>query len=560
MAGGVLAVACWAGPGAAGAAAATCGGLTATVVGSTGTPGDDVIVGTPTSETIDGQGGNDLICGGPGDDLLGGEGNDTLIGSTNNDYLDGGSGTDTVSYVDRSSAIDASLVTLAALNRFGASSEAGADAATAAPTGGGGQINLEEFDSYYDIENITGGAGPDTLTGNFTANVLSGGPGNDTLSAAAGSDTLDGGTGVDSFAGGDGDDVLEGRDGAADATFDCGAGADEARVDTAADASAPKSGCERVVSDGDGDGLLDYADNCPTVANADQADGDGDGAGDACDPAPPPPPPPAEPPPVTDADGDGILDVADNCPQLANPDQADADGDKIGNACETLPSGKTPPVAGVNEVVEVLSGEVFIKLPKGTTTRMHALRAAPELDPGFVPLKGLASVPLGSTVDTRRGRVRVRAAADFRRASDKRRRTQTGRFSAGIFRIKQERRRRAGATSTRPRTDVQLVSAAGASSVCRTSAAASAGPKGVVRTLSAELSGQFRALGVGSIATVTSARFNVSDRCDGTLTQVGRGRVVVRDKYRKRSLTLRAGQAYLARARAFGSIKGRSPS
>jgi hypothetical protein len=36
---------------------------------------------------------------------------------------------------------------------------------------------------------------------------------------------------------------------------------------------------------------------------------------------------------VVDSDGDGILDVADNCPTVANADQADTDLDGIGNAC-----------------------------------------------------------------------------------------------------------------------------------------------------------------------------------------------------------------------------------
>ncbi len=35
-----------------------------------------------------------------------------------------------------------------------------------------------------------------------------------------------------------------------------------------------------------------------------------------------------------DADGDGIVNADDNCPGVANPDQADADGDGVGTACE----------------------------------------------------------------------------------------------------------------------------------------------------------------------------------------------------------------------------------
>lgn len=40
-----------------------------------------------------------------------------------------------------------------------------------------------------------------------------------------------------------------------------------------------------VISDFDGDGVSDDDDNCPSVANPDQADTDGDGLGDACDAA-----------------------------------------------------------------------------------------------------------------------------------------------------------------------------------------------------------------------------------------------------------------------------------
>ncbi len=70
--------------------------------------------------------------------------------------------------------------------------------------------------------------------------------------------------------------------------------------------------------DTDSDGLCDEFDNCPLVANPDQADVDDDGTGDLCD----------------DDDADGIIDINDNCPGLWNPWQEDNDGDGIGNHCE----------------------------------------------------------------------------------------------------------------------------------------------------------------------------------------------------------------------------------
>lgn len=59
-------------------------------------------------------------------------------------------------------------------------------------------------------------------------------------------------------------------------------------------------------------------DNCPDVANPDQADFNNDGSGDACD----------------DQDADQVIDVLDNCPSIANTDQANLDGDEDGDVCD----------------------------------------------------------------------------------------------------------------------------------------------------------------------------------------------------------------------------------
>jgi hypothetical protein len=80
----------------------------------------------------------------------------------------------------------------------------------------------------------------------------------------------------------------------------------------------------------DGDSLGDACDNCPLVDNEGQEDADGDGAGDVCDTCPDDP--------EDDGDGDGLCADADNCPVDPNPGQEDADEDGFGDACDNCPT------------------------------------------------------------------------------------------------------------------------------------------------------------------------------------------------------------------------------
>ncbi len=155
-----------------------------------GAAGNDAMNGLAGNDRLHGEAGDDTLRGGDGNDTLyGGDGNDVLTGGSGADVLSGSLGYDTASYADSDIGVIADLATSAA--------NAGAAAG----------------DTSFSIENLTGSAFADTLSGNSTGNVLDGGIGDDHLYGRDGADTLRGGDGNDFLDGGLRKDVLAGGDG-----------------------------------------------------------------------------------------------------------------------------------------------------------------------------------------------------------------------------------------------------------------------------------------------------------------------------------------------------------
>jgi hypothetical protein len=206
-----------------------------------------------------------------------------------------------------------------------------------------------------------------------------------------------------------------------------------------------------------------------------------------------------------------------------------------------------PPVPGKSVVVKVVSGEVLIKLPG--SGRGARATGPPK---GFKPFTGAANIPVGSQLDTSKGRVALTSAADTAGAK-----TQTSDFYKGIFQVKQSVPKKKPKKPKALITDVvmkgqiarsQCAPLKGARSAAVDAKKKKKGPKSVLGKLWGSGKGKFRTDGKYSSATVRGTIWLVQDECDGTLTKVKRGTVQVRDLKRKKTVTVKAGHSYLARA------------
>jgi hypothetical protein len=183
------------------------------------------------------------------------------------------------------------------------------------------------------------------------------------------------------------------------------------------------------------------------------------------------------------------------------------------------PTATPTPVPDVGETVVIrpTSGKVLIQLPGSKE---------------FVELSAIDEIPLGATIDVKTGRIQLR----FETVDGT---VQTGTFYGGIFRIRQ-----IGKV-----LDLKLTEALAACPKKKggKASAAQSKKKPKKRKLWGDGKGSFRTSGKHSAATVRGTKWLVEDSCAGTLTRVTSGVVAV--KHRKKTILVRAGKRYLAKAR-----------
>ncbi len=157
----------------------------------TGTPGNDVLVGTGRADGICGLGGNDVIRGlGGNDRLYGGAGNDRVYGGNGRDRIYGATGNDL-------------LV-----------GDAGPDQIAGNPGNDRilGGLGADVIFAGLGNDRVFGGLNDDRIRGESGSDRIAGGKGGDRISAGAGVDLVDGGPGRDRIAGGLHADRLFGRE------------------------------------------------------------------------------------------------------------------------------------------------------------------------------------------------------------------------------------------------------------------------------------------------------------------------------------------------------------
>ncbi|MEX2194134.1 MAG: vWA domain-containing protein [Thermoleophilaceae bacterium] len=247
--------------------------------------------------------------------------------------------------------------------------------------------------------------------------------------------------------------------------------------------------------------------------------------------APPPPPqtPPSDPPESPadpdPLDEDGETGDGDNPPDGPGGSSffgASFPGAGLPPAAGDPTAGGLEPVLGETAVIGLVSGTVFVRFPSGE----------------LVKLTGPVEIPLGSTIDTRRGEVRITTVKDRTGA------LQTGDFHDGIFVLTQE-------LGTPPVTELRLKSD-DLDEPAMLPATHRGDEEHECRDEDQRLWGEtdgdanFRTRGNYSASTVRGTEWLTRDCRNGTITRVREGQVRVFDLVRRLTVILTQGESYLA--------------
>jgi hypothetical protein len=191
--------------------------------------------------------------------------------------------------------------------------------------------------------------------------------------------------------------------------------------------------------------------------------------------------------------------------------------------CETdvIQQAQPGQIAGVMEV----AGTVLVRV-KGTDK--------------FVPLDGQTEIPIGSQVNTLKGTVQLTAGLGGGK-------TNSANFYQGLFTIQQAKKNGAVMTLRMDGGNFRgcKASAGKALSIETTQA------KKRIRRLWGSGKGRFSSKGKYGAATVSGTKWLTEDRCDGTFVKVVQGVVKVRDFRKHKTVKVRAGHSYLAKAPGF---------
>ena len=177
-----------------------------------------------------------------------------------------------------------------------------------------------------------------------------------------------------------------------------------------------------------------------------------------------------------------------------------------------------PPVLGKSVAAAATAGTVVIRTPDGKSA----------------VLSSASALPTGTRIDTRVGEIALTSAIDADGT------TQTGRFSGGVFEVRQTR-------DGHGLTQIVMVGGHWAACASPTSGYAARAAKKKARKPIRKLwgsddHGRFQTQGGGSVATVRGTHWLTTDTCDGTRTTVLAGAVEVKSRKTGKATLVHAGE------------------